>query len=305
MRPPWALRVREGVPLTLVSVLRGRAWVVPDGGEAAVAVLEGQVAVVRGDVPHVLADSPATPTTAVITEADYCPGADGVEQAAQVCGVPDERATVLLSGVFERRGELSERLLRALPRVLVTTAEAGAVAVLAKEVVGGGPGQQPVLDRVLDLLLVSALRTWFADPAADVPPWCRALEDPLVGAALRALHEEPARPWTVASLASGVGVSRAALARRFTALVGEPPMAYLAGWRVALAADLLRETDETVAAIARKVGYANAFALSAAFKRLRGSRPSEHRAGRAALTPAGGGSGAAHARPAAAGARSS
>ncbi len=73
-------------------------------------------------------------------------------------------------------------------------------------------------------------------------------------------------------------MSRAALARRFTALVGEPPMAYLTSWRIALAADLLRQSDLTVGTIARKVGYANAFALSVAFKRLRGTRPSDFRA---------------------------
>lgn len=78
-------------------------------------------------------------------------------------------------------------------------------------------------------------------------------------------------------LAAEVGVSRAALARRFTTLVGEPPMSYLADWRITLAADMLRETDDTVGTIARKVGYANAFALSVAFKRLRGTRPSDHR----------------------------
>jgi AraC-like DNA-binding protein len=83
----------------------------------------------------------------------------------------------------------------------------------------------------------------------------------------------------VASLASGAGISRAAFARRFAALVGEPPMSYLAGWRIALAADLLRETDDTLESVARKVGYANAFALSAAFKRVRGVSPSMHRAG--------------------------
>jgi transcriptional regulator GlxA family with amidase domain len=82
----------------------------------------------------------------------------------------------------------------------------------------------------------------------------------------------------VAELATKVGVSRAALARRFTAMVGEPPMAYLTSWRIALAADLLTTTDQTVATIAREVGYANAFALSVAFTRVRGVRPSEHRA---------------------------
>lgn len=99
----------------------------------------------------------------------------------------------------------------------------------------------------------------------------------MVAEALRLLHDDPAHPWTVAELATGIGASRATLARRFTAAVGEPPMAYLAGWRTALAADLLRRTDATVGSIARKVGYANAFALSVAFKRRRGTTPTEHR----------------------------
>lgn len=88
---------------------------------------------------------------------------------------------------------------------------------------------------------------------------------------------DPARPWTVASLAQGCGVSRASLARRFTALVGEPPMAYLTGWRISRAAALLRGGDATVASIARRVGYANTFALSVAFKRVRGTSPTAYR----------------------------
>jgi AraC-like DNA-binding protein len=92
------------------------------------------------------------------------------------------------------------------------------------------------------------------------------------------LHNNPAHPWTVATLAAETGVSRAALARHFTELVGEPPISYLTGWRLALAADLLRDPDATVGAVARQVGYGSAFALSAAFKRVRGVSPQEHRA---------------------------
>jgi AraC-like DNA-binding protein len=91
------------------------------------------------------------------------------------------------------------------------------------------------------------------------------------------LHNNPAEPWTVAGLAAEIGISRAALARRFTDLVGEPPMSYLTGWRLDLAADLLREPDATVGAVARQVGYGSPFALSAAFKRVRGVSPREHR----------------------------
>ncbi|KMS78976.1 AraC family transcriptional regulator [Streptomyces leeuwenhoekii] len=282
MRPPWALRMAGGAPLTLATMVRGRAWIVPDQREP-VPIEVGDIAVVRGDAPYTVADDPASTPSLVVTGADYCPGAEGVEPAsgpARTCGTPADGAPVLLSGAFEQRGELSERLLRALPDVLVVPAEdrpLPSVEVVAEEVARDRPGRQLVLDRLLDLMLVSALRTWFDDPDADAPAWCRALNDPVAGAALRLLHDAPAHPWTVAALAAEVGVARATLARRFTALVGEPPMAYLASWRIALAADLLRKTDHTVDTIARKVGYANAFALSAAFKRLRGTRPSDHR----------------------------
>jgi AraC-like DNA-binding protein len=236
-----------------------------------------------------VADDPSTTPSLVVTSADYCSAVDGVEHAsgasgasgpARTCGTPADGAAVLLSGAFERRGELSERLLRALPTVLVVPAEDSprlSMEMVAEEVVRDRPGQQLVLDRLLDLMLVHALRSWFDNPDANAPAWCRALDDPVVGAALRLLHDAPAHPWTVADLAAKVGVSRAALARRFTTLVGEPPIAYLTSWRIALAANLLRETDHTVGAIARMVGYANAFALSVAFKRLRGTRPSDHR----------------------------
>ncbi|NUO98855.1 MAG: AraC family transcriptional regulator [Nonomuraea sp.] len=283
MRPPWALRVVGGAPLTLATILNGRAWIIPDQYEP-VPIGVGDIAVVRGDVPYTVADDPAPTTPSlVVTSADYCPGTEGVEHvsgSARTCGTPAEDAAVLISGAFERRGELSDRLLQALPAVLVVPAEDSpypSVEMVAEEVARDRPGQQLVLDRLLDLMLVSALRTWFDNPDSNAPAWCRALDDPVAGTALRLLHEAPARPWTVADLAAKVGVSRAALARRFTALVGEPPMSYLASWRIALAADLLRETDHTVDTIARKVGYANAFALSVAFKRLRGTRPSDHR----------------------------
>ncbi|WP_062982066.1 AraC family transcriptional regulator [Nocardia anaemiae] len=282
MRPPWAMRIASGAPLTLATMLNGHAWIVPDRHEP-VLIETGDIAVICGDVPYAVADDPATTPSLVVTSADYCSSAEGVEHAAalaRTCGTPDEGAAVLLSGAFERRGELSDRILQALPAVLVVPAAdspAPAVEMLAEEVVRQRPGQQLVLDRLLDLMLVSALRSWFENPDANAPAWCRALDDPIVGAALRLLHATPSHSWTVADLAIEVGVSRAALARRFTALVGEPPMAYLASWRITLAADLLRETDHTVGTIARKVGYANAFALSVAFKRLRGTRPSDHR----------------------------
>lgn len=126
--------------------------------------------------------------------------------------------------------------------------------------------------------MVSGLRAWFARPEAAPPAWFAAHADPLVGRAVELLHDQPERAWTVAGLAAAVGLSRAALARRFHDAVGEPPMSYLTGWRLAVAADLLSEPGATVVAVSRRVGYASPFTFSAAFKRAYGRSPSEHRA---------------------------
>jgi AraC-like DNA-binding protein len=114
-------------------------------------------------------------------------------------------------------------------------------------------------------------------PRRTDPCLVPAYSDPVVGPALRLLHANPAHPWTVAALAAKTGVSRANLGRRFTAMVGHPPMTYLREWRLTLAADLLREPSATLAAVAGRVGFSTAFALSATFKRERGVSPSEYR----------------------------
>ena len=178
------------------------------------------------------------------------------------------------------RARSPARLLRALPQMLVLDQAAlgsPLVPLLADEIVKDAPGQEAVLDRLLDLLLIATLRAWFSRPEAEAPGWYRAYADPIVGPALRMLHNDPAAPWTVAELARAAGVSRAALARRFNDLVGEPPMSFLTGWRIALAADLLLEPGATVGSVAPQVGYGSSFALSTAFKRIRGVSPQQYR----------------------------
>jgi AraC-like DNA-binding protein len=287
MSPPWSLRIQDQAPLTLLTVLRGEAWVVPDGREA-VRLRAGDAAIVRGPDPYTVADDPATPPQAVIHPGQRCTTPDGEDLTeamtwlgVRTWGNDPDGSTMLLSGTYELDGEISRRLLGALPALLVLPGDAWdspLVGLLGEEIVKDEPGQEVVLDRLLDLLLIAVLRAWFSRPGA-APAWYRANGDPVVGRALRLLHNNPSHPWTVATLAAEVGVSRAALARRFTELVGEPPMAFLTGWRLALAADLLREPDATVGAVARQVGYGSPFALSTAFKRVRGVSPRQHRAG--------------------------
>jgi AraC-like DNA-binding protein len=183
-------------------------------------------------------------------------------------------------GAYEGRSEVSARLLDALPAVLVLRAadwETPLVALLAAEAGCDGPGQETYLDRLLDLLLIAVLRTSF-DHGVHAPTWWYAERDPVVGPALKLIYNHPAHPWTVANLAAAVGCSRAVFARRFTEQVGEPPIAFLTGWRLALAADLLGSSQSTIAAVARQVGYGTPFALSSAFKRAYGVSPNTHRA---------------------------
>ncbi len=240
MSPPWSLRIQDRAPLSLMAMLRGEAWVVPDGGEA-VRLRPGDVAVVRGPEPYTVADDPATPPQAVIHPGQHCTTPDGQDltEAMTWLGVrtwgndPDGSA-MMLSGTYQLSGEISRRLLGVLPAMLVLPDDAWdspLIALLGDEIAKDEPGQELVLDRLLDLLLIAVLRAWFSRPEAEAPAWYQAYSDPLVGRALRMLHNNPARPWTVATLAAEVGVSRAALARRFTELVGEPPMAFLTGWR--------------------------------------------------------------------------
>ncbi|MDO8189533.1 AraC family transcriptional regulator [Conexibacter sp. JD483] len=285
MDPPWSLRIEDEAPLTLAAVVRGSAWVVYDDGER-VRMGPGDVAVMRGPDPYLVADDPATPVQAVVDPGQDCRTPDGVAvpimeiQGVRSWGNVADGETVLVTGSYALDGEVSLRLLRALPRLIVLAADEWScplVPLLADEIVKDEPGQEAVLDRLLDLLLIAVLRAWFARPEAQAPAWYRANGDPIVGPALRLLHHEPAKPWTVASLADAVGVSRATLARRFAELVGEPPMAFLTDWRIALAADLLREPGATIASVAEQVGYSSAFALSAAFKRVRGISPQQHR----------------------------
>jgi AraC-like DNA-binding protein len=283
--PPWSLRIEDRAPLTLVAVVRGTAWVSPDG-ESPVLLDEGDVALVRGPDPYTVADTPDTEPTVVIHPGQVCTTVDGrplhdeMDLGTRSWGNSADGATVMVTGTYQADGEISQRLVAALPPLAVLARDAWdspLVPLLANEIVRDEPGQDAVLDRLLDLLLVAALRAWFAQPDADAPTWYRANQDPVVGQALRLLQNQPARAWTVASLASEVGVSRAALARRFHESVGEPPMTFLTNWRLALAADLLHEPDATVSSVSRRVGYGSPFTFSTAFKRRYGRSPQAHR----------------------------
>lgn len=279
------MEIADEAPLCLIAITRGEAWMLPQHGEA-VLLRPGDVAVVRGPDSYVLADDPATPPQVVIRPGQRCETPDGrsVElmsfMGVRTWGNSPTGSTVMLNGTYELESEVSRRLLGALPPVLVLSGDAWEsplLGLLAEEIVKDDPGQEAVLDRLLDLLLIAVLRAWFARPDSEAPAWYRAYSDPVVGKALRLIHDDPAHAWTVAELADEAGVSRAAFARRFNELVGEPPMKFLTDWRLSLAADLLLEPEATVGSVAYQVGYGSPFALSTAFKRVRGVSPQQYK----------------------------
>ena len=300
---PWSLRFVDGAPLTLCTVLDGAGWVVPEG-RPPVRLEPGDTVIVRGPAPFDVVDEIGT-AAEPIECGEHCatPEQGGTRHrlgwSDDVAGAPPG-ATTLVTGAYPVRGEIGRRLLDALPDVLRVPPDGTAGAVrdlLAAEVAVDAPGQQVVLDRLLDWMLVCTLREWFDRPGGTPPAWYTAHRDPVVGHALRLMHAEPAAPWTVSALADRTGVSRATLAKRFADLVGEPPLTYLTRWRMTLAADLLTERAQaTVAEVARTVGYSDAFGFSAAFKRVRGAAPSEFR--RASAEDRSGAGGPGGARPA-------
>ena len=188
-----------------------------------------------------------------------------VRGAATAAG---DASAVVLTGSYDT---VSRRLLSVLPPVLVVPDEGDECESLRDFLGAQGHGSQVVLDRLVDWLVVCTLRAWF--DRTEAPGWFQALGDETVGPALRAMHDSPGKPWTLAALARVAGVSRTTLATRFTRLVGTPPLTYLTDWRMTLATELLTGTTATVAAVARQVGYADAFGFSSAFKRFHGMSP--------------------------------
>src|SRR3954469_4557587 len=181
-RPPWSMTFADGPPLAVVAALRRRACIRP-ADAAPVELAAGDIALVRWTGPHTIADDPATPPQVVLRGGKkYVPGGEPVAAERRLAprpygdGLPG--ATVLLRGLYELRGDAGDRLLALLPPLAVVPAgpRTGAVLdLLAAEVGRDEPGQEAVLERLLDLVLVLALRAWCAQPGAAFPALCGAL----------------------------------------------------------------------------------------------------------------------------------
>jgi len=250
------------------------------GRRAPIRLFQGDLVLVPGGTSHAIADSASSPLEPIeafserVTRAKRStPGGPRV-----VCGAYRyERGT-------------PNPLMRLLPPIIhlpaseVSRSEslAATLRLLTRELDGRAPGASGLVDRLVDALFIYVVRAWVDEQPEGEGGWLGALRDVHVGGALAAIHREPERRWTVESLADEVGLSRAAFARRFTTLVGIPPLGYATHWRLELAARRLRTTDAPLAEIAASVGYESEFAFSRAFKRAVGASPGSFRARRSA-----------------------
>ena len=189
--------------------------------------------------------------------------------------------TTVICGAVRFDHPAAHRLVTLLPKVISVDAWnspelewiQSTLRLMAVEAKEQRPGGETVITRLADILVIQAIRSWIAkDPAARTG-WLGALQDKQIGHAIALVHREPARPWTVESLANEVAMSRSAFAARFTELVGEPAMHYVARWRMHVALTWLKEEDAPVSEMASRLGYESEAAFSRAFKRFLGFPP--------------------------------
>ncbi|MFB6783180.1 cupin domain-containing protein [Streptomyces sp. NPDC056352] len=254
--------------LSVHTVVRGQGYLWLDTPGSVVELIPGSVTLVRGGQNHYIGHEPG---------AECLEPEEFRARHARMNPGDNPRATVFLCGAYQFSGEVGDGLLDALPQVMTLSAAdddplRDVITQLSRELVCTELAQQIVLDRLLDLLLVLAIHADFRR-SATAPRWYRASADPRLGAALQAMHENAAHPWTVPELAAISGLSRAAFARTFRDALGQAPMQYLTEWRMPLARDHLRSDDLSLAQIAQAVGYGSPFAFAAAFRRHHGEPP--------------------------------
>ncbi|WP_262703849.1 MULTISPECIES: AraC family transcriptional regulator [Streptomyces] len=277
MSGSWCARLDPYDGAGFYVVLKGSCWLLPDGG-APVSLGVGDAVLLPHGAGHVIADAPVDTAVAEEKAVPFEQWLAGTGPRA----LPDRDEAEMLCGRYWLDCSRLHPLMTELPEVVHLPSRVGshlelraAIDLLAGELDERRPGSCIALPSLLDLLLVYIIRSWMTEATSGA--WPRVLSDPVTAAALRALHSNPAAPWSNDRLAAEAGVSRPTLARRFTTLVGRPPMAYLTWWRLILAATLLRDTADTLATVASRVGYGSPYALSHAFEREFGTTPGRYR----------------------------
>jgi AraC-like DNA-binding protein len=273
-------------------IVEGECWIRLADREPVHLQAGDLVMVPHGD-SHRLSSEPGLQTRAVDGAALQLPAYGEIVQHSYGGG---GAVTRIACGYFAIDRRLCRGLLAALPRIVRIDASGGDLRswlhtymhMRAAGRSGFQPGGACVLSKLSELMFVEAVRRYVESLPHGQTGWLAGLRDPHVGQALGLIHQAPAKPWTIEGLGRAVGLSRSALAERFTALIGQPPMQYLTQWRLTLAAHRLQVSQRPAGSVAEEVGYDSEAAFSRAFKREFGMPPAAwRRRGQAAQAAAG------------------
>ncbi|MCY1042640.1 AraC family transcriptional regulator [Corallococcus sp. bb12-1] len=279
LHAPWGIQFPASPGAHIVLIARGGARLEVEGLEEAVSLSAGDLALLPHGGAHTLRDAEGSPPH-IIGQGD-CKRTGGIG-SLRMGG--DGARTALVASSFRHEVTPSTRLFDSLPRLIHIAADdtattpslASTVQLLIAESASSSPGATVVMSRLADILLVQAIRAHIEGGQCQ-EHGLRALVDPPIGKALSLIHERPTEPWTVERLATAVALSRSGFAARFSALVGEPPLEYLARWRMTKAAQLLRESTLPLSDVATASGYHSEASFNRAFKRWGGSAPGAYR----------------------------
>lgn len=272
-RGAWGVAKTGGDTARYGLVTRGRCRLEMQG-EHPLQLEAGDCFLVPHGTPYVLRDDALTPT---VSCRSLMPQA---RTGLVELGAGSGAGATLLCGWFHFDAEAMRPLAHLLPplvhvRMDSSRAEAiqGTLQLLALETLDPGLGSGLVVARLADVLLVQAVRAHLAQLPDNATGWVAALADARLGEALRAMHDDMARPWTVEALAGKARLSRSAFAARFRERVGRSPLDYLTRWRMVKAGQMLRREGLSLGEVAAKVGYESEAAFSKAFKREMGAAP--------------------------------
>jgi AraC-like DNA-binding protein len=274
---PWGLTL-PAMPgyLWFHVVTSGRMWL-ETGDDQPNWIQLGDLALVPHGHGHVLRSEPGAPAPGIL-ELEREPVSDRYEILRHGAG---GAPTGLICGAVRFAHPAAANLIEILPTTIHVEASGSPrldwmhsmLRLMAAEASEFRPGGEAVITRLGDILVIQAIRAWMeSDPAAQ-SGWLGALQDHKIGRAISLIHRDPARDWTVASLAHELAMSRSAFAGRFTELVGEPVMTYVARWRMHVAVAALTEEGATVGQLADRLGYRSEAAFGRAFKRVIGASP--------------------------------
>src|SRR3984893_15409500 len=259
-------------------VSRGNCWLSVEGIPAPFPLTGGDCFLLAPGSTYTLRDNPSTRAQSLCQAAPKN-GSNVIHYGGG--GVP----TTIISGWF-RFGQMSVKpLKRLLPELILIKADQAqtlalhaTLQLLASEMAEPAPSSEVMVNRLADILFIQCVRAHIASSSESCKTgWLRAIFDPKIGAALKAMHERVENPWTVESLAATAGMSRSAFALRFKELLAETPHEYLTNWRMYKAIGSLQKDDRKLFEIAKSVGYDSDAAFSKAFKRVMGMAPREYR----------------------------